>query len=512
MCGGAYWTYADWPNSVQSPYSGPSPDLSGSGYKYVDYPQYSELRAVATTTQLSGSWPQGVPGPARANGVSFAMSMTGARDVTDGLSNTFLLGEKNIDSDHYLDGLQAGDCLFALQGFDFGIYRFANDYSNCASCTPYDVPGPHPDTPGYEFAQSFGSAHDLGFDMALCDGSVRMINYTIDLTTYSHLCNRCDGQKIDAKQFRVSRKGGRGFGRRRMCGPKRLTAGFRGFTLVETPGRDCDHRHSGGAAAAGGAGGAGGRARMAQCRNNLKQLSLGCLHCECANGFLPTGGWCFAWVGDPDRGQGKRQPGGWLFCILPYVEQNAIFKLGSGLPSSSKLTTNVQRMGLTFATMYCPTRRRPLSYPSPAQCCPWNAALCPPTEGRTDYVANLGDHNWVCDFDFNDYPTSLAAGNTFRNWLPGYTGTCYSGSEVKIRDITDGTSNTFLLGEKTIDADHYLDGKDAGDDWSWDTGQQDDIVCQVASYTANQYTYYPPIRDTPGANDYLGFGMCMPRG
>ena len=33
--------------------------------------------------------------------------------------------------------------------------------------------------------------------MAHCDGSVRMVNYTIDFTTYSHLCNRHDGQVID---------------------------------------------------------------------------------------------------------------------------------------------------------------------------------------------------------------------------------------------------------------------------------------------------------------------------
>ena len=36
--------------------------------------------------------------------------------------------------------------------------------------------------------------------MALCDGSVRMVSYTINVTTYSHLCNRRDGQAIDARK------------------------------------------------------------------------------------------------------------------------------------------------------------------------------------------------------------------------------------------------------------------------------------------------------------------------
>ena len=186
----------------KTPMPGPRPDLSSTGgYKYVDDPRYSNRWAVANTTQLSPYWPQGVPGPARANGVSFAMSMIGANNVTDGLSNTYLLGEKNIDADHYTDGLQAGDCLFALQGFDFGITRFANNYSNCPSCTPYDVPGPHPDTAGYEYAQSFGSTHLPGFNMALCDGSVRLTSYTIDLETYRRLCNRKDGLPIEGKNW-----------------------------------------------------------------------------------------------------------------------------------------------------------------------------------------------------------------------------------------------------------------------------------------------------------------------
>ena len=36
--------------------------------------------------------------------------------------------------------------------------------------------------------------------MALCDGSVRMVNYTIDLSTHSQLSNRHDGQVIDFKK------------------------------------------------------------------------------------------------------------------------------------------------------------------------------------------------------------------------------------------------------------------------------------------------------------------------
>ena len=62
-------------------------------------------------------------------------------------------------------------------------------------------------------------------------------------------------------------------------------------------------------------------ARQLQCKNNLKQLALGCLNHESATGRFPTGGWGFDWTGDADRGNDWRQPGGWIYNVLPYIEQ-----------------------------------------------------------------------------------------------------------------------------------------------------------------------------------------------
>src|SRR3954451_22400540 len=62
-------------------------------------------------------------------------------------------------------------------------------------------------------------------------------------------------------------------------------------------------------------------ARRMQCQNNLKQFGLAFQTHNDTNGFLPTDGFGYGWVGDPDLGFGIDQPGGWTFNILPYCEQ-----------------------------------------------------------------------------------------------------------------------------------------------------------------------------------------------
>ena len=68
-------------------------------------------------------------------------------------------------------------------------------------------------------------------------------------------------------------------------------------------------------------------ARRLQCANNVKQLALAALSHESAITFFPTGGWDKVWLGHPDRGFGKSQPGGWIYNVLPFIEQEALHDL-----------------------------------------------------------------------------------------------------------------------------------------------------------------------------------------
>src|SRR6186997_3451711 len=69
-------------------------------------------------------------------------------------------------------------------------------------------------------------------------------------------------------------------------------------------------------------------ARRVQCVNNLKQQGLTMhLHHDRLQRF-PSGGWGWRWVGDPDRESGAKQPGGWVYAVLPFMEQQALYDLG----------------------------------------------------------------------------------------------------------------------------------------------------------------------------------------
>ena len=94
-------------------------------------------------------------------------------------------------------------------------------------------------------------------------------------------------------------------------------------------------------------------ARRVTCTNHLKQLGLAILNHESAHAHLPTNGWGYQWVGDPDRGFAEQQPGGWIFNVLPFVEESGVHDLAANLtPLSDAKRQATRRMILTLGSAF----------------------------------------------------------------------------------------------------------------------------------------------------------------
>jgi prepilin-type N-terminal cleavage/methylation domain-containing protein len=239
-------------------------------------------------------------------------------------------------------------------------------------------------------------------------------------------------------------------------------------------------------------------ARQVQCRNNLKQLSLGYLQHHEKHGFFPTGGWGYLCVGDPDHGFTWRQPGGWGYNILPFIEQEDLWAMGAGEPSSSKKQAIRKRCGIPVKVFICPTRRRMISYPDNHRYkLGWGKIT---SAGRSDYAVNQGT-------TFSE--TCLGTGpNRHSQWYPKrprtrkFNGLGHRFSEVKMVHISDGPSYTLLMGEKNIMIDHYETGRDPGDNENLYLGYDTDM------YRSMHPKRWPPLPDRPGLERRHWFGSA----
>lgn len=259
-------------------------------------------------------------------------------------------------------------------------------------------------------------------------------------------------------------------------------------------------------------------ARQVQCQNQIKQLALGMLNHEQAHGFFPTGGWPWYYAGDPDRGFDKKQPGGWLYNILGFIELQSLRDRGAGLDDASKRIAAGVVRGTPVPMFICPTRRRPVTFAPVWSTDTARNADNPSYFGRSDYAANAGSYPASPDCP-NSGPTSLSQGDTTYDWnacdaVVNCNGICYTRSQVKVANIIDGTTNTYLCGEKSLSIDHYYVNSEhdwynpvtwgsQGDDQSWDQGYD---------YDNNRWTEMEPWRDMPGFSNDLIFGSAHANG
>lgn len=214
-------------------------------------------------------------------------------------------------------------------------------------------------------------------------------------------------------------------------------------------------------------------ARRTECRNHLRQLGVGVHNFEATYQHYPSNGWGFLWIGDPDRGAGPRQPGGWIYQLLPYIDGEPLASVGEGLSPAQKPAALGDLLQEPLPLLRCPSRPGRSISPANPDLLFRNAV--PQTEvAKTDYAINEGDFIT----DTREGPLTIEEGDD-----PNYpwrdvsraTGVSFLRSRVRPADVTDGTSNTYLIGEKYVSESGYTTADDAGNDQPLYSGVDVDI-------------------------------------
>jgi prepilin-type N-terminal cleavage/methylation domain-containing protein/prepilin-type processing-associated H-X9-DG protein len=163
-------------------------------------------------------------------------------------------------------------------------------------------------------------------------------------------------------------------------------------------------------------------ANRIKCANNLRQIGIACQTYHDANGHLPSGYLASRRYVD---GATDTAPGwGWGTLILPYIEQDPVFKsLDLGQPMTSP--HNVAGVQSMIPIYLCPSDLTPGGpFPVPDG---FGATIA--LAGPTSYAACVGG---------DESATTDATGE----------GIFYRNSRTRMTDITDGTSSTILIGER----------------------------------------------------------------
>lgn len=201
-------------------------------------------------------------------------------------------------------------------------------------------------------------------------------------------------------------------------------------------------------------------ARRIHCSNNLKQLALAAHHFHDTHGALPPARLILdtpRTLADIGFSVALDEPS-WPVRLLPYLEQSNFHDEWDEYQVYGDHSASVRNLALN--SFLCPDRHNASNAVVPDQTVILTAACgCPlglqtvPGGAIIDYVANLGDLSpgavsAPTDFYWGGNGTGLLissrpAGNATlieRDWL----------DRIRFADVTDGTSNTLLIGEPHV--------------------------------------------------------------
>jgi prepilin-type processing-associated H-X9-DG protein len=138
-------------------------------------------------------------------GICYMRSELRAGDIEDGMSQTYMIGERGMRPEQY-DSLNSSQGYYlAADGRDpyshgrvgpfVDVSWSPDDLINAVNAFP-----PVPDSED-SWPLQFGSAHPSHWNVAFCDGSVRSLSFEIDLTTHIRLGYRDDGVAVDMSKL-----------------------------------------------------------------------------------------------------------------------------------------------------------------------------------------------------------------------------------------------------------------------------------------------------------------------
>jgi prepilin-type N-terminal cleavage/methylation domain-containing protein/prepilin-type processing-associated H-X9-DG protein len=180
-------------------------------------------------------------------------------------------------------------------------------------------------------------------------------------------------------------------------------------------------------------------ARRMQCTNNLKQLGLAAMNYESSNGSLPP-----ASYGATRDYDGVIKPGLSVFVrTLPFIEGQSTFNAANfsfSLESSSNAT--VANVGVSF--LWCPSDASVSSGTTPLD----PLYNLPSTNTLKQYYTSYGGNQglWDLDIQYND-DTRYGYAGAYNARKANMNGVIFMSSNVRLAEITDGTSNTMLFAE-----------------------------------------------------------------
>jgi prepilin-type N-terminal cleavage/methylation domain-containing protein/prepilin-type processing-associated H-X9-DG protein len=171
-------------------------------------------------------------------------------------------------------------------------------------------------------------------------------------------------------------------------------------------------------------------AARAQCSNNLKQLGIAVHSYHDAAGYFPVDagpGYQYSTTNAPNWS--------WLARILPYVEQQNLYT-SCGIPTAN-LNANLAGIATPVKTFLCPSDLASSGTPRTD-----GADLGGTPLGQTNYKGVCGS-NWA----WGSFPNTVNGNNNGLDQGNGiFFRTDYT-RPLKMVNITDGTSNTFMVGE-----------------------------------------------------------------